>query len=1081
MTAIELIELEQNEKTGILSLSGHGLTEIPIGIAEMTWLKELDLSYNPLTKIQGLEKLKSLTILELIFTQITKIEGLDQLTQLKKLYLSKNQLTKIEGLEKLKQLRVIYLTSNKIETTLGLEHLNHLESLDISSNQLTKIEGIDHLGLDNLNLSHNQLKKIQGIPLSSLRALNLSSNYLTDIDGLKQAKKLKKLGLSYNLLTGIKGQELPISITELYLNGNELTSIESLGYLKSIKILDLSYNKLEKIDGLKQLKQLNMLDLAENDISDISPVQGLSNLTKIVFWSNQISDITQFTFIKNLPKLHIDVHGNPFEQTNNLVFKPNENHYNVLILALEKLEEAKDDGVEGYLPVKILMMGNHGSGKSSLVHYLKHNNLNYNGDTTHILKIEVYKKRANEWPMAYFYDFGGQDFYHGLYQAFLRKGLMTVMLWNEASNENIKAKDKKGKDIRHYNVPYWLGQWKRSIDGTIVLVQSHKDVENSKRISHSGGKYFIDDEFFVSLKKQVGEIDIKSHHTATLQYLKITIDDYISKEQDKQAGKGKISKKYYDFITHIQEQANLLGAKAMKLSDLKPYYKDVDDVRFDTEIDQLVLSGIILKYRDTVWLNAAAVVEKVHEVLSTKLIDKGCISEDKIKEMVGDEDLIGLLKDQKVIFKHEYDQNGMEYIIPNYLPLIESSGVDYDLMVFGLDNPLFILKYEDFMPFGLINNLICHFGQLPDRKKFWRDQLLFTISKKEGDNIIHQAKILIKLNFNDLKLEIYAHFDKECDNESFKNLVKEYIFYSILSFEDPYFFLPTFAEYKAHIPDINCILQNWDENKYRISFCSKNEHNEDECISNIMHDKHLRIENNNIYISLDSKTFIKYRDLLENNNKPTIHTYHENLTFYRELPAYAYQAFTPHKIEKMKKVFISYSKDDLEIVMSFINSMQTLVLQNTVVQPWFCTYLAPGDEVHNKIREKMHEADVVCFMCSNNFFRTQYIIDHELKPTLKRKKEGSQQIILPIIIDRVKWIIDNPEVNLGKFSGFPYRGKPVSSFYNWNDAWYVTNWFLEEVLKKNLENDENLFDKISKLPSDIEELLKSQIKGELNK
>lgn len=48
------------------------------------------------------------------------------------------------------------------------------------------------------------------------------------------------------------------------------------------------------------------------------------------------------------------------------------------------------------------------------------------------------------------------------------------------------------------------------------------------------------------------------------------------------------------------------------------------------------------------------------------------------------------------------------------------------------------------------------------------------------------------------------------------------------------------------------------------------------------------------------------------------------------MPAYPYQAFTPHKIEKMKKVFISYSKDDLEIVMSFIHSLQTLVLQNTI-------------------------------------------------------------------------------------------------------------------------------------------------------
>lgn len=243
----------------------------------------------------------------------------------------------------------------------------------------------------------------------------------------------------------------------------------------------------------------------------------------------------------------------------------------------------------------------------------------------------------------------------------------------------------------------------------------------------------------------------------------------------------------------------------------------------------------------------------------------------------------------------------------------------------------------------------------------------------------------------------------------------------------------------------------------------------------------LKISDINIYISLDNKTFIKYTELLENGSKIFIQSYHEDLSIYKEHAAYPYQPFTPNKIEKMKKVFISYSKDDLDLVMSFINSLQSLVIEGTIDQPWFCTYLQPGDEVHNKIRDKMAEADIVCFMCSNNFFKTNYIIEHELKPTIKRHTEGSKQIIVPIIIDRCKWIIDKDEVNLGKFSGFPYRGKPVSSFFNWNDAWYVTNYFLDQIIKKQTQNSGSFFDAITNLPSDIEELLKLQVKGDLNK
>lgn len=51
-----------------------------------------------------------------------------------------------------------------------------------------------------------------------------------------------------------------------------------------------------------------------------------------------------------------------------------------------------------------------------------------------------------------------------------------------------------------------------------------------------------------------------------------------------------------------------------------------------------------------------------------------------------------------------------------------------------------------------------------------------------------------------------------------------------------------------------------------------------ESMPNLMHNKHLSIENNNVYISLDGKIFIGYTELLENNNKPTIKTYHEDLS-----------------------------------------------------------------------------------------------------------------------------------------------------------------------------------------------------------
>jgi internalin A len=91
-------------------------------------------------------------------------------------------------------------------------------------------------------------------------------------------------------------------------------------------------------------------------------------------------------------------------------------------------------------------------------------------------------------------------------------------------------------------------------------------------------------------------------------------------------------------------------------------------------------------------------------------------------------EILAILEKQKVIFKHEYaDDGGTEYILPNFLPLAETEQADFDLFTFGLTNPAFVLHFQDFLPVGLINQLICFFGRQPDRKKFWRNQIVFLL------------------------------------------------------------------------------------------------------------------------------------------------------------------------------------------------------------------------------------------------------------------------------------------------------------------------------------------------------------------
>ncbi|MEP7267528.1 MAG: hypothetical protein ABI844_07850 [Saprospiraceae bacterium] len=93
------------------------------------------------------------------------------------------------------------------------------------------------------------------------------------------------------------------------------------------------------------------------------------------------------------------------------------------------LRENEIEQIEVKLPIKILLNGNHGSGKSTLLNYLQNDSIDLKIESTNILKIETYflnKKEKEELKLlnASFFDFGGQDYYHGMYKPFLSKGAL---------------------------------------------------------------------------------------------------------------------------------------------------------------------------------------------------------------------------------------------------------------------------------------------------------------------------------------------------------------------------------------------------------------------------------------------------------------------------------------------------------------------------------------------------------------------------------------------------------------------------------------------------------------------------------
>jgi len=125
----------------------HVLKHIPLNLDLFEHLKQLNLSYNYIKKIDNLQNLSKLTLLDLSFNQIQKLENIGHLRQLKSLNLNNNkihlltlEIQSICGLEELK------LSNNcvwNIHEIILLKKLNKLKLLTLDGNPIMRLPRID--------------------------------------------------------------------------------------------------------------------------------------------------------------------------------------------------------------------------------------------------------------------------------------------------------------------------------------------------------------------------------------------------------------------------------------------------------------------------------------------------------------------------------------------------------------------------------------------------------------------------------------------------------------------------------------------------------------------------------------------------------------------------------------------------------------------------------------------------------------------------------------------------------------------------------------------------------------------------
>jgi|GEM_PF-1961954 len=841
---------------------------------------------------------------------------------------------------------------------------------------------------------------------------------IKDILVLNNHTKLEYLDLSHNKIESIKDIKKLPSLKVAILHNNRIRFINNLLRLSSLRIADVHTNRIDTLFAIDKETKILSLDLHDNQIKELNAIERYVKLEQLFIHRNLIESINGFQgLLAKNDEFYLRADENPFVRDYQLKLLENENHFAFIKEILQRSLD-KSDRINVTYPVKILVFGNHSVGKSTLVDFLT----NRGGTgSTHILRIVNYdiEKKTHPLPDAIFFDFGGQDFYHGIYRAFVSENALQLILFNLATDVNQIDIDINKIPTINFNRNYWLGQKNYQEHGnrnisSYIIIQTYADLKENdvKDIKYSNYPGLLK-AFDISLKTATDNetlADELAFYSIGRQYCQKYLNNVVKRMQVC----NEEPKWYSDFLKYIMDRDSK-SHKALSIDELLLHYnsqhEDVDERRqsLTTNLTQLHRFGLVLYYpdisglQDIVWLNPQKLAEHIQNDLLSKTFmsqatnkNPGVIPKVELDQIITDDKIIMLLKAQNVIFLHDpyNDIDRQEYIVPNYLPLAKKGDLDLQLFSFGLEQPNFVIKFNDFIPFGFINQMICFFGKLPDVKKFWRNKLLFTLE--------NEIRILIDLDFESLKIKI--NFQCLQRSQYSSTMIIEYLFFSILGlyWNIHVDWLFSFAEFVEN--------RELEENDILI--------NKIDIWRQLKNDPNYVPED--AYISLDDQHFVSYFDLVNlPDDSYAIDAYsiaQNKINHYksRSILIGQFKPFTAKKLAIMKKIFVSYSKFDEDYLQDFEDHLITL--KNEGVATFNCKKIEFGKEWDDEIKKQLDECDIMVCLISVKFLNTDYITKIEIPKAIEQKK-----LIIPIIIKSCDW--ENSP--LGKYQA-AQRGKIVA-------------------------------------------------------
>lgn len=938
---------------------------------------------------------------------------------------------------------------------------------------------------------------------------------IKNIDFVKQLRKLEILNVSNNMISELPSLSNLKKMKSLHANNNLINKVGLLKEIDTLEEIYLSNNNLTNVNFLKKLKSLKTLDLHNNQISNLLPLK--SNIDAIGIEDSKWVVGTINVKDNNIDEAFINILRMPAGEDRK---KEIDNYF-------KRLEQGSYVEVK---KLKLILLGNTGAGKTTLADILENKDKAANGSTHGVnffnFNIKDITVRG--------YDFGGQDYYHNTHYSFFDNRALYAIIWG--NNQKDEFKHHNGEILFPLN--YWLGSLNKYTYSEIIhrfyeqlsIIKQQNSFNHLNELNEILKTYnflILDDD--LSLKKidsfildtnislnnakriitEIGEklndiLQENTNYNFLLYSDNLPFSSFIFQNiNDEKIWLNELNyKSYYGFIEDFLS-FNFHNSNSRLIDVFKNIVQHKHSVTklpkidyelgliFENNKDKILLNkdnvkSLKLEINDYDNEELESLLNSLHAALNCYFFQIEISIKDKLENPnLEDVIILDIEKFTDWIYKifeqkrtNTYIQNEIEkYNInkeENFTKIRAKDKTGYftkENAIEWIDDATAV-KYIDYiLAFMLQNKMIF---KMKDHNCFFAPNYLQDQQTQTENFFLASFDTpIVKYVFN-------GHFhtsvmseiiDKYIDNLILENNKMRYVLWKnkVLLYENEsnksklvYLHLDILCNSNPTIS-----INKFDDSVsdlFILELCDFIE----KIIKNYDYNKMIKAKNGS-YIPLDK---LEETNVGE-DNKPTNLFSFDNVIYRRS----DFKMFLKNdKNYPMKKIFISYSKEDLTLVNQFQDHLAPLK-RDGLIASWFCTELIAGGEWDKDIQHHFNESDIICFMVSPNLMKTDYVFNHEIIKAIDRQKKDADFKIVPIILNYCSWTTNDH--NLGNYTALPYTSKPVSDFKDKNMAWYIVTECIKVLINSKKQPSTDNWYNVN-LPKDVKKIYERVVEGKVD-